>query len=106
MPGAAAVESQVQSTLPPMPPPLATTALFWSRTITVQATRSESLAVKCTGPPLVPVTAGAYSFGRPVCPTAARIDGSFAYRLCPGHVVGYVSRCPEIVRNGTARPAG
>ena len=70
--------SQVQSTFVPVPVPLATSTPFWSRTLTVQSTELESRAVKRTGPPRFPATAGSYSFGSPVLATAERMAGSWA----------------------------
>jgi hypothetical protein len=58
VPCTAAVASQVQSTAVPVPPPPATLFPAESVTVTVQGSGFERYAVKRTGPPRLPRTAG------------------------------------------------
>ncbi len=69
-PGGACVASHVQSTTAPLPLPTATTEPAGFVTVTVHASGAERRARKRTGSPIVPVTSGLYSFGRPVVATA------------------------------------
>jgi hypothetical protein len=75
-------------------------------TITDHGSGCVSMPVKRTNPPGAPVAAGKYIFGRPVCATVRAIEGRSAYNRLPGQLVYPVSRCPEIVRSVTMRPAG
>src|SRR4029453_5967989 len=98
--------SQVQSMAVPSPWPCPTTFPSGSVTVTDQGSHCVSVPVKWTNSPGAPVACGKYIFGRPVWATARAIDGKSPYSWLPGQVVNPVSRCPEIVRSVTIRPAG
>src|SRR5439155_2995046 len=91
-PGSEPLESQVQSTAAPVPVPVPTTFPVTSFTVTVHGRSWLNRAVNRIGPPSVPETTGAYSFGKPVRATCWAIAGRSRYRASPGHSVKYVSR--------------